>query len=208
MNTSQSLARPSTAESVGNYLGHGWEVEVREVDPRQTPRSRMRLLVIKGPQGYRMLPFMTSRVARTVRTEHGTVTVEEEVDFLPNNLMECCLNASLFWEESLQNLVEEMADIQGLQAALPRDTTTKRQVQVVQERPRLTDHLNALLGKVPPAPRKALSADAPRKVLPAEPSPTPLPVVIAQVEPPTCASPEPTQPQHDSDDITFMLLLG
>lgn len=201
MNMSQAIVRPSTAESVSKYLGSGWEVEVREVDPRQTPRSRMRLLIIRGPQGYRMLPFMTSRVARTVRTEHGTVTVEEERDFLPSNLMECCLNASLFWEDSLQNLVEEMADVQAMQAALPRDTAPR--VQVVQERPRLTDHLRTLLNKVPPAP-KALHAGPPE--------PAPAVLVMAElpvtIEPPVVASPEPTPPQHDSDDLTtFMLLM-
>jgi hypothetical protein len=99
-----------------------WSVQVLELSDAPTEhRLRMRMMVFEHPdKGYRLLPFLTRRAPKRMRTEHGEVEAMDDFDMLPSNPLEVALPAvAVAPHEVLENLTTVLAEYSKKQAAMP-----------------------------------------------------------------------------------------
>jgi hypothetical protein len=100
----------------------GWLVKIHELVPDPSnQRLRMRIMIFEHPdKGYRLLPFLTRRVPRRMRTDNGEVEAMDDFDILPANPLEAALPASTVAQfEVLENLTIIMAEYGKKQAEMP-----------------------------------------------------------------------------------------
>lgn len=101
----------------------GWTMTVTEPDAEGTKdsRTRLRLMILEHPdKGFRLLPFMTVRVPRRMKTQEADVQVFDDMDLLPSNIIETSLPAALFGQgKVLEELLVQFDEFAKKQAALP-----------------------------------------------------------------------------------------
>lgn len=99
----RSLVR-SAAELV-NAPPQGYTITVHELDPNSAnARKRPRLLVLQSENGWKFLPFMSVRLERTARTDGANITVHDDLDILPNNIVESAIEVNLLTDDALLTL--------------------------------------------------------------------------------------------------------
>lgn len=119
-NNPHTAAPRRSAQEFCKSPPRGWTAEVLELDDNTDARKRLRLLVLKGDYGWRMLPFTTVRVMKKVTTSDGsTLEVADDMDLLPTNIVEGAIEANLFRDHPLQTLVEVLADYHAKQMVYP-----------------------------------------------------------------------------------------
>lgn len=97
----------------------GWTAEVVEFEADPDVRKRLRMLVLRGEYGWRVLPFVTVRIAKKTTTDAGVIEVEDDLDILPRNVLEAAMEINVFREDTLTKFCESLADLAERQAALP-----------------------------------------------------------------------------------------
>lgn len=119
-NNTHTAAPRRSAQEFCTHPPRGWTAETLELDNDPEARKRLRLLVLKGEYGWRVLPFTTIRVMKKTTTSDGsTIEVADDMDLLPPNPVEQAIEVNLFRENPLQVLVETLADYHMRQAELP-----------------------------------------------------------------------------------------
>jgi len=112
-----------SAIEVMQHLPMGWTAKVIEPDAEGTKdrRTRLRVMVLEHPdKGFRLLMFLTVRIAKRMQTEAGDVEVVDDMDILPNNIVETALPADLFNHgKVLEELLVHLDEYAKKQAALP-----------------------------------------------------------------------------------------
>lgn len=112
----------------------GWTAEIEETPCDREARKRLRLLILKGDYGWRVLPFMTVRIPRMV----DGAEVWEDLDLLPNDIVGCALEVNLFSEKPLTSLCETLAEYNEKQKGLPpphKQELTQRPFEKLGTRP-------------------------------------------------------------------------
>lgn len=119
-NNHNTAAPRRSAQEFCKSPPRGWTAEVLELDDNVEARKRIRLLVLKGDYGWRVLPFTTVRVMKKTQTSDGTtIEVADDLDLLPTNIVEGAIEANLFRDHPLQMLVETLADYHAKQMVYP-----------------------------------------------------------------------------------------
>lgn len=112
-----------SAVEVMQHLPMGWTAKVIEPDAEGTKdrRTRLRVMVLEHPdKGFRLLMFLTVRIPKKMKTEAGDVEVIDDMDILPNNIVEAALPADLFNHgKVLEELLVQLDEYAKKQAALP-----------------------------------------------------------------------------------------
>lgn len=112
-----------SAAEVMMHLPNGWSATIIEPDADGTKdaRVRLRVLVFENlDKGYRLLPFMTVRHPRRMKTETAGVETMDDMDILPGNPLEVALPAMVFDHgKVLETVLELFNDYAKKQAALP-----------------------------------------------------------------------------------------
>ncbi len=111
--------RPESATDLVANPPEGWTVDLVELGPPTNNRKRLRLLVMQGENGYRVLPFMTVRVMKRTTTEGGEIEVEGDLDLLPHDPISRGLEAGIFAApEVIEALAFELATVAAAQKAV------------------------------------------------------------------------------------------
>jgi hypothetical protein len=112
-----------SAVEVMQHLPMGWTATVTEPDAEGTKdrRTRLRVMVLEHPdKGFRLLMFLTIRIPKRMQTDAGEVEVIDDMDILPQNIVEAALPADLFNHgKVLEELCVKLDDYAKKQAALP-----------------------------------------------------------------------------------------
>lgn len=112
-----------SAAEVMQHLPVGWSATIIEPDAEgnKDARTRLRVLVFENPdKGFKLLPFMTVRHARRMRTDEASVETMDDMDILPNNPLEQAMPAILFDHgKVMEEFCVLLADYAKKQADLP-----------------------------------------------------------------------------------------
>lgn len=106
--------RRSAAELV-KQPPRGYTVEVIELEQDKDARKRTRLMVLASDNGWRFLLFMSIRVPKQMSTEGGPITVIDDLDILPANIVESAIEVNLLTDDVLLSLAGHVAEFREKQ---------------------------------------------------------------------------------------------
>ena len=96
----------------------GYTCKVMELEPETKARKRVRLLILSSENGHKFAPFMTVRIEKSAHTAGADISVVDDLDILPSNIIESAIEVNLLSDDALLNFAALAAEYRELQKAI------------------------------------------------------------------------------------------
>jgi hypothetical protein len=113
----QPVLRRSAADLVATPP-RGYTCSVHELEPDNKSRKRTRLLILESEYGWKFVPFMTVRVEKTAQTAGADISVLDDFDIIPSNIIESGIEVNLLSDDVLLNLAALAAEYRERQKTI------------------------------------------------------------------------------------------
>lgn len=93
----------------------GFTVQVFELEKNTDSRKRARLLVLESENGWKVLPFMSVRIEKRAQTTGSNISVFDDMDLLPNNIVESAIEVGLLSDDVILSFAEVLTELREKQ---------------------------------------------------------------------------------------------